>query len=310
MAALTVSKEEEKRVKGIGFLRNKGTDCFSGRVLTKSGKITAEQQVTIGEAARLYGNGIVLFTSRLCVEVQGIPYEKIDEFCAYIAKAGLTTGGTGPKVRPVVSCKGTTCRFGLIDTQALAERIHDRFFEGYREVNLPHKFKIAVGGCPNNCVKPDLNDLGIMGQMFYDFDAEKCRGCKKCGVEKNCPADVAKVSEKVLAIDKDECLHCGRCVGNCYFDALTGRTNGYQIYIGGRWGRKQIRGKKLSKIFSSEDEVLSVIEKAILLYKEQGKLRERFAQTVERIGFEKAEAQLISDEILERKQEILDKDIC
>ena len=29
---------------------------------------------------------------------------------------------------------------------------------------LPHKFKIAVGGCPNNCVKPDLNDLGIIGQ--------------------------------------------------------------------------------------------------------------------------------------------------
>ena len=29
---------------------------------------------------------------------------------------------------------------------------------------LPHKFKIAVGGCPNNCVKPDLNDLGIVGQ--------------------------------------------------------------------------------------------------------------------------------------------------
>ena len=28
-----------------------------------------------------------------------------------------------------------------------------------------HKFKIAVGGCPNNCVKPDLNDLGIIGQM-------------------------------------------------------------------------------------------------------------------------------------------------
>jgi sulfite reductase beta subunit-like hemoprotein len=23
---------------------------------------------------------------------------------------------------------------------------------------LLHKFKIALGGCPNNCVKPDLND--------------------------------------------------------------------------------------------------------------------------------------------------------
>ena len=95
------------------------------------------------------------------MEVQGIPFEKIDEFRAYIEKEGLTTGGTGSKVRPVVSCKGTTCQYGLIDTFALSEEIHERFYEGYRSVKLPHKFKIAVGGCPNNCVKPDLNDIGI-----------------------------------------------------------------------------------------------------------------------------------------------------
>ena len=36
-------------------------------------------------------------------------------------------------------------------------------------VKLPHKFKIAVGGCPNNCVKPNLNDLGIIGQRVPEF---------------------------------------------------------------------------------------------------------------------------------------------
>ena len=35
-------------------------------------------------------------------------YDKIEDFRAYIAKEGLETGGTGAKVRPVVSCKGTT----------------------------------------------------------------------------------------------------------------------------------------------------------------------------------------------------------
>ena len=47
------------------------------------------------------------FTTRLTVEVQGIPYENIEAFQAYIAKAGLQTGGTGAKVRTIVSCKGT-----------------------------------------------------------------------------------------------------------------------------------------------------------------------------------------------------------
>ena len=39
----------------------------------------------------------------------------------FIQEAGLDTGGTGSKVRPVVSCKGTTCQYGLIDTFALSE---------------------------------------------------------------------------------------------------------------------------------------------------------------------------------------------
>lgn len=306
MATLTVSAEDEKRVKALGFLSNKGTDNFSGRIITVNGKVTAAQQRCIAEAAEKFGNGIVTYTTRLTVEVQGIPYDKIEEFRAYIAKEGLVTGGTGSKVRPVVSCKGTTCQYGLIDTFALSEEIHHRFYEGYREVKLPHKFKIAVGGCPNNCVKPDLNDLGIIGQLIPNFDEDECNGCKKCTVEQACPIHAAKVVDGVLEIDQDVCNHCGRCVGKCRFDAIEDGVNGYKIYIGGRWGKSVAQGRSLSKIFTSKEEALDVIEKAILLYREQGKTGERFAQTIDRLGFENVEAQLLSDDLLERKQEILD----
>lgn len=43
MSALTISADEEKRLKGQGFLNNKGTDNFSARVLTVNGKVTAAQ---------------------------------------------------------------------------------------------------------------------------------------------------------------------------------------------------------------------------------------------------------------------------
>ena len=92
MATLTVSADNEKRVKAMGFLSNKGTDNFSGRIITVNGKVSAEQMECIAQAAKLYGNGVVTFTTRLTVEVQGIPYEKIEEFQQYIAKAGLVTG--------------------------------------------------------------------------------------------------------------------------------------------------------------------------------------------------------------------------
>ena len=51
MSALTVSKEDEKRVKGMGFLNNRGTDLFSARVLTVNGKVTAAQQRCMADAA-------------------------------------------------------------------------------------------------------------------------------------------------------------------------------------------------------------------------------------------------------------------
>lgn len=306
MSSLSISPENEKRVKALGFLNNKGTDNFSGRIITVNGKITAEQQKCIAEAAEKFGNGIVTFTTRLTIEVQGIPYDKIEEFQAFIAQAGLSTGGTGSLVRPVVSCKGTTCQYGLIDTFAVSEEIHHRFYEGYHKVRLPHKFKIAVGGCPNNCVKPDLNDLGIIGQRIPNYDEDECNGCKKCSVEKACPMNAAKVVDGILEIDQDVCNNCGRCIGNCHFDAIPDGTTGYKIYIGGRWGKKVAQGKALSKIFTSKEEALDVIEKAILLYREQGKTGERFAATIDRLGFENVEAQLLSNDLLERKQEILD----
>ena len=39
MANLKVTAEDEKRVKALGFLRNKGTDNFSGRIITVNGKL-------------------------------------------------------------------------------------------------------------------------------------------------------------------------------------------------------------------------------------------------------------------------------
>lgn len=293
MSALTVSKEDEKRVKGMGFLNNRGTDLFSARVLTVNGKVTAAQQRCMANAAEKFGNGELLYTTRLSVEIPGIPYENIDEFREFIAKENLITGGTGAKVRPVVSCKGTTCQYGLLDSYAISEEIYKRFYDGYRDVALPHKFKIAVGGCPNNCVKPNLNDVGIIGQRIPKADTDICKGCKKCAIEAACPNKAAKVVDGKITIDEAQCRHCGRCVGKCPFHTIEDGTYGYKIYIGGRWGKKVSKGRALGKIFTSREETLDVIEKAILFFRDHGNKGERFVETIERIGFENVEKELI-----------------
>ena len=302
--ACTVPGEEVARVKGLGCLRDKTTpDRFNCRVLTRNGKITSGEATAIARAAELYGSGEVAMTTRQTVEIQGVPYENIDPMREFLHGHGLDTGGTGPKVRPVVSCKGTTCVFGLIDTYSLSRKIHDRFYEGYHSVRLPHKFKIAVGGCPNNCVKPDLNDLGIVGQRLISRDLEKCRGCKKCQVQAACPIKAAHVDQGKLV--SEGCNNCGRCVGKCPFGVTDCYEDGYKVCIGGRWGKKTAQGRPLERIFRTEEEVLDLVEKCILLFREQGIAGERFADTVERLGFGNVQAQLLGDELLARKEEIL-----
>ena len=39
MESLTINAADEKRVKALGFLRNKGTNNFSGRIITVNGKL-------------------------------------------------------------------------------------------------------------------------------------------------------------------------------------------------------------------------------------------------------------------------------
>lgn len=291
-----LSPEDIKRVKGLGFLRDKRyPDVFNARVITRNGRITTDEHRAIAEAADRFGSGQVAMTTRLTMEIQGVRYENIQPLTDFLSAYGLTTGGTGALVRPVVSCKGTTCQYGLIDTYALSEKIHERFYVGYHNMPLPHKFKIAVGGCPNNCVKPDLNDLGVVGQRVPVPDTEKCRGCKKCQIEKNCPIHAAKLEDSKISIDPDACNHCGRCKGKCPFGAVEEYREGYKILIGGRWGKKTACGRPLPRLFTTEEEVMAVIDRAILLFREEGIAGERFADTVTRLGFDYVSGKLLGE---------------
>ncbi len=301
---MNISEEDRKKVKSEGFLSNNDKEHFSMRVITGNGVLNYKQLKNLSEVAEKFGNGKISFTTRLTVEIPGIKYEDIEKAKEYIAKDNMVSGGTGAKIRPVVACKGTVCVFGIVDTQAIALKIHERFFNGYSNVILPHKFKIAVGGCPNNCVKPDLNDFGMVGQRVPKLNKDLCKGCKKCIVESSCPMKAAKVNNSLLEIDKDLCSNCGICQNKCYFKSFDKTENLFRIYIGGRWGKTTRIGSKLNGLFT-EEEALNILEKCILFFKEKGLPKERFAMTIDRIGIDNVEAEILSNSILERKNQII-----
>ena len=304
-----LTQEQIMKVKGQGFLRNRGTELFSGRLAAPGTVFTAQNFADMAELSRRFGNGKLICTSRQGVEIPGIPFEKIEEAQAFAAERGLRFGGTGAKIRPITACKGTTCVFGNCDTQAIATEIYEKYYLGWSGVKLPHKFKISVGGCPNSCIKPSLNDFGVEANRVPNFSADLCRGCASCNIENKCPSKAARVEGGKLRIDPELCKSCGVCTGKCPFGAIANESETvYRIYIGGTWGKTTRMGTPLSRTVSA-DEILPMLEKTILWYRENALPKERLGKAIDRVGIEAVEAALFSDDLLRRKDEILAKEI-
>ena len=290
---LNISADEKKALKGRGIILNRDGETFSVRVITEDSTLTAEQMACVAEVARKYGDGKVAMTVRMTVELQGIAYENIEPMCQMLDAVGLYTGGTGAKVRPVVPCKGTVCVHGLVDTQALAREIHEKFYLGWHDVTLPHKFKIGVGGCPNNCIKPGLNDFGIMGQRVPKYDPDKCRACGRCNVATKCPMKICEKGEDGRMVCRSElCTNCGKCIDACPFQAVEEEAVGFKILLGGIWGKRQRMADVLPGIYT-HDEMIAILEKVLTLWKEQGTAGERFGLFLERTGFDRFTRQLL-----------------
>ncbi len=61
--------------------------------------------------------------------------------------------------RACKSCVGKTfCRFGLMDSLSLGERLGKR----YRGLMSPAKLKMGVSGCPRNCAESTIKDFGVV----------------------------------------------------------------------------------------------------------------------------------------------------
>jgi dissimilatory sulfite reductase (desulfoviridin) alpha/beta subunit len=115
------------------------------------------------------GDGNVMISSRLSAEVTGIAAPAIEKIKTAAQKAGLERSLSGPRIRTVTSCMGSYCVKGTFDTLALAREINARYTVGKVSDLLPNRFKICVGGCPNNCMKPSLNDFGIaLDRLGFD----------------------------------------------------------------------------------------------------------------------------------------------
>ena len=160
----------------------------------------------------------------------------------------------------------------------MAEDFFRDYYEAWGTVKLPHKFKIGIGGCPNSCMKPSLNDFGIEGHRTPVYDPEQCKSCANCQVFTSCPMQAVSMVDGKAVIDDAKCTSCGVCLGKCPFGALQNDAEPwFQVTVGGTWGKKTRIGTTLKGRYS-EKELKSALEKTMLWYKKNAYQGERWAR--------------------------------
>lgn len=277
-----------KELKKGGFMRQVQKDRFALRLRIVGGQIEAEQLKKVYEIAKQYGQGYIHMTSRQSLEIPHIKLQDIEAVKKELFDAGLQPGACGPRVRTITACQGNTiCTSGLIDTTSLAKEFDQKYYA--RE--LPHKFKLGITGCRNNCLKAEENDLGVKGGMKPEWLESKCTFCGLCEVVCREKAISVDKQNRKLAFDENACNYCGRCVKACPVEAWEGRS-GFIIYFGGLFGNRIAIGKQLFPIIFSTEVLHRVVETTLEFFKKHGKQSERFGNTLDRVGWELLQKEL------------------
>ncbi|WP_252236673.1 4Fe-4S binding protein [Clostridium sp. CH2] len=276
---MAVNAKRQKELKALGFLLQNDKEHFAVRFLGRAGNFTVEELNNINVISKKYGRNYCGMTTRLQIEVPWIKDEDVEMVIEEAKKLGLRHGGTGQKFRPLVSCKGTVCLHGNINTQEICRQLEDKYFG----TDTPHKCKVAVVGCANNCAKANINDIGIMGRTVPQFVLDKCVGCGLC--VKACRQKALEVVDKKIVHNKDLCVDCGGCVRACKLGAAVAKEKGGEIFVGGRFGRGMRIGDSLGKIFK-EKEIIPMVDKIVDYYREVGQPGERISKVMDRMGKE------------------------
>lgn len=114
----------------------------------------------IADVVEKYDAPMVKVTGGQRLDIFGIRKEDLPAVWADLNAAGMVSGHAyGKSLRTVKTCVGSEwCRFGTQDSTGLGVKIERATWGSW----MPHKFKIAVSGCPRNCAEATIKDFGVV----------------------------------------------------------------------------------------------------------------------------------------------------
>ena len=286
-----------KKIKKNAFRVTKVRGIAASRIRVPGGHLPVEHFDAIKKIAQDYGNGTVHITTRQGFEIPGIKMQDIDKVNELLQPiveglainqhqkgGGYTSSGT----RNIAACIGNrVCPYANYDSTALAKKIENAVFPN------DFHFKIALTGCPNDCIKSRMNDFGIIGMTDPQYDAARCVGCGAC--EKACrlkSTNALALENFKIKHDSVKCVGCGECVIACPTRAFTrSREKYYRLAIMGRTGKKNPRLGEDFITWCDADSIIKIITNTYAFVKEHINLgapggKEHIGYIIDRTGFE------------------------
>ncbi len=236
------------------------------RIRVPGGHIEAKHLDVLQKLAENYGDGNIHITIRQGFEIPNIDIDKIPEVNKMIQSVieGLeinqispNTGYSAAGTRNVSACIGASvCPFANYNTTDFAKKIEREIFPNDYHV------KIALTGCPNDCIKARMQDFGIIGMTEPQYESYRCVSCKACLINcKKRATGALKMENFKIVRDHDKCIGCGECIGKCPTGAWSRSTEKYyKLVIMGRTGKKNPRLAQDFITWVDEESIIKIIK--------------------------------------------------
>jgi len=125
------------------------------------GGITSPDELrAIADVADRFNVPTVKVTGGQRIDLLGVEKNDLPAMWRDLNEAGLVSGHAyGKALRTVKTCVGSEwCRFGVQDSTNMGIELEKLTWGSW----TPHKFKMAVSGCPRNCAEATIKDFGIV----------------------------------------------------------------------------------------------------------------------------------------------------
>jgi nitrite reductase (NADH) large subunit len=124
------------------------------------GGTTPVELRAIADVAEKYNVKTVHVTGGQRIALYGLKKHELPGIWQELNRAGLVSGHAyGKALRTVKTCVGKEwCRFGTQDSTHLGIELEKMTWGSW----TPHKFKMAVSGCPRNCAEATIKDFGVV----------------------------------------------------------------------------------------------------------------------------------------------------